>query len=152
MTFMRRNLSLLIMILTASSAAFSNVTVSIGEVQVSGYTEDIVVPVTLTNPDNAVGGLQFDLIALPTIITLSGAVPVDQDNFSADYTVFDDGSGRVVFYNGLGGEIDAGGDEVVLNLHYDGSDILSAVVEVVSGVCEDEAAKKLSVFFKAKRN
>ena len=130
MTFMRRNLSLLIMILTASSAVFSNVTVSIGEVQVSGYTEDIVVPVTLTNPDNAVGGLQFDLIALPTIITLSGAVPVDQDNFSADYTVFDDGSGRVVFYNGLGGEIAAGGDEVVLNLHYDGSDILSAVVEL----------------------
>tara|TARA_B100002003_G_scaffold56865_1_gene52387 strand:- start:6980 stop:7432 length:453 start_codon:yes stop_codon:yes gene_type:complete len=29
---------------------------------------------------------------------------------------------------------------------------LNHQVEVVSGVCEDEAAKKLSVFFKAKRN
>ena len=76
------------------------------------------------------GGLQFDLIAMPTIITLSGATPVDQNNFSADYTVFNDGSGRVVYYNSVGGAIAPGGNDVVLNLHYDGSDILSAIVQL----------------------
>ena len=130
MAFMRKYFSLWIMFIIANSIAFSNVTVSIGDVQVGGYTEDIVVPVTLANPDNAVGGFQFDLIALPTIITLSGTSPVDVDNFSADYNNFDDGSGRIVFYSNGGDEISAGGDEIVLNLHYDGSDILSAVIDL----------------------
>ena len=60
---MRKYFSLLITVLIANNIALSNVTVSIGDVQVDGYTNDIVVPVTLTNPDNWVGGLQFDLIA-----------------------------------------------------------------------------------------
>ncbi|MEL1223206.1 MAG: hypothetical protein VW522_03080, partial [Candidatus Neomarinimicrobiota bacterium] len=130
MTYMRKSFSLLIMILIVSNFALANVTVSVGDVQVDGYTNDIVVPITLSNPENWVGGLQFDLIAMPTIVTLSGATPVDQSSFSADYTVFNDGSGRVVFYNSVGGAIAPGGDGVVLNLHYDGSEILSAIVQL----------------------
>ena len=38
-------------------------------------------------------------------------------------------SGRVVFYNSVGGAIAPGGNDVVLNLHYDGSEILSAIVQ-----------------------
>ena len=110
------------------SIAFSNITVSIGDVAVTGYTEDIVVPVTVTNPDNTIGGFQFDVLAVPTLVTLSGAIPVDADNFSADYNVFDDGSGRIVFYSNTGDGIAAGGDDVVMNLHYDGSEVLSALV------------------------
>ena len=130
MTYMRKCFALSIMILISSNFALANVTVSIGDVQVDGYTDDIVVPVTLANPQNWVGGLQFDLIAMPTIVTLSGSTPVDQSSFSADYTVFNDGSGRVVFYNSVGGAIAPGGDGVVLNLHYDGSEILSAIVQL----------------------
>ena len=130
MMYMRKYFSLLIIVLIANNIALSNVTVSIGDVQVDGYTNDIVVPVTLTNPDNWVGGLQFDLIALPTIVTLSGSTPVDESSFSADYTVFNDGASRVVFYNSVGGAIAPGGDDIVLNLHYDGSEILSAIIEL----------------------
>ena len=46
MTYMRKSFSLLIMILIVSNFAVANVTVSIGDVQVDGYTDDIVVPVT----------------------------------------------------------------------------------------------------------
>ena len=114
MTYTRKSFSLLIMILIISNFAAANVTVSVGDVQVDGYTTDIVVPITLSNPENMVGGLQFDLIAMPTIVTLSGATPVDQSSFSVDYTVFNDGSGRVVFYNSLGGALAPGGNDVVL--------------------------------------
>ena len=130
MTYMRKSFSQFIMILIVSNFAVANVTVSVGDVQVDGYTNDIVVPITLSNPENWVGGLQFDLIAMPTIVTLSGATPVEQSSFSADYTVFNDGSGRVVFYNSVGGAIAPGGNDVVLNLHYDGSEILSAIVQL----------------------
>ncbi|MCH2650519.1 MAG: choice-of-anchor J domain-containing protein, partial [Candidatus Marinimicrobia bacterium] len=125
---MRNYFNVWIIFLLPTSIAFSNVTVSIGDVAVTAYTEDIVVPVTVTNPDNTVGGFQFDVLAVPTIVTLSGAIPVDADNFSADYNVFDDGSGRIVFYSNTGNGIAAGGDGVVMNLHYDGSEVLSALV------------------------
>ena len=97
MTYMRKSFSLFIMILIVSNVAVANVTVSVGDVQVDGYTDDIVVPITLSNPENWVGGLQFDLIAMPTIVTLSGATAVDQSSFSADYTVFNDGQAELYF-------------------------------------------------------
>ena len=53
-----------------SNFALSEVTVSIGNVNVDGYTEDIVVPVTVSNPNEAVGGFQFDIVATPAIINL----------------------------------------------------------------------------------
>ena len=130
MALMRNYFNVWIIFLLPTSIAFSNVTVSIGDVAVTAYTEDIVVPVTVTNPDNTVGGFQFDVLAVPTIVTLSGAIPVDADNFSADYNVFDDGSGRIVFYSNTGDGIAAGGDGVVMNLHYDGSEVLSALVGI----------------------
>jgi hypothetical protein len=109
---------------------FANVTVSLSDVEVDGYTSDIVVPVTVTNPDDAVGGFQFDVVALPSLVELSGVTAVDDENFNADYTVFDDGSGRVVFYSNNSGSIAAGGDAIVLNLHFDGSEILSALLNL----------------------
>ena len=42
--------------------AFSEVTVTIGNVSVDGYTEDIVVPITVSNPNESVGGFQFEWI------------------------------------------------------------------------------------------
>ena len=129
MSLMRKNFSIYILLTFILDVALSDVVVSIDDVLAGGYTEDIVVPVTIANPDNSVGGFQFDVVAVPTLVTLSGASPV-VDDFSADYTVFEDGSGRVIFYSNNGGEISSGGDDVVLNLHYDGSDILSALVDL----------------------
>ena len=109
---------------------YGSVTVSIGDVSVDGYTEDIVVPVTLTNPDDAVGGFQFDVITLPMQIELTGVEPVNPDNFSADFNVFDDGSGRAVFYSNSPDDIAAGGDGIVLNLHYNGTEVPSASLDL----------------------
>lgn len=126
MTILRKWLIITLFPLLVVGVGFANVTVSLSDVEVDGYTSDIVVPVTVTNSDDAVGGFQFDVVALPSLVELSGVTAVDDENFNADYTVFDDGSGRVVFYSNNSGSIAAGGDAIVLNLHFDGSEILSA--------------------------
>ena len=128
--FKKLNKALLFIAFALSLIKAQDVSIAVGDTAFAGYTDDIVVPITLSNPENMVGGLQFDLIAMPTIVTLSGATPVDQRSFSADYTVFNEGSGRLVFYHGVGGAIAPGGNDVVLNLHYDGSEILSAIVQL----------------------
>ena len=109
-----------------------DVSVILSDVTVDGYTEDIVVPVTLTNSNHAVGGFQFDIIADPTMVELTGVTPMGAgSDFSADYTVFSDGSARVIFYNSGGPDgIPAGHDGVVLNLHFDGTTVLSAVLDL----------------------
>ena len=109
-----------------------DVSVILSDVTVDGYTEDIVVPVTLINPNHAVGGFQFDIIADPTMVELTGVTPMGAgSDFSADYTVFSDGSARVIFYNSGGPDgITAGHDGVVLNLHFDGTTVLSAVLDL----------------------
>ena len=113
-----------------SNFAFSEVLVSIGNVNVDGYTEDIVVPVTVSNPNEAVGGFQFDIMATPAIINFYGVSALNEDGFSADFNALDDGSARVVFYSNTGDGIPPGTDEVALNLHYNGSDVLSAMVDL----------------------
>ena len=112
----------------ASNFSFSEVTVSIGNVNVDGYTEDIVVPVTVSNPNEALGGFQFDVMATPAIINLSGVSAINGDGFSADFNVLDDGLARVVFYSNTGEGIPPGTNEAALNLHYNGLDVLSALV------------------------
>lgn len=130
MTILRKWLIITLFPLLVVGVGFANVTVSLSDVEVDGYISDIVIPVTVTNPDDAVGGFQFDVVALPSLVELSGVTAVDDENFNADYTVFDDGSGRVVFYSNNSGSIAAGGDAIVLNLHFDGSEILSALLNL----------------------
>ena len=119
-----------IIFISTSNFAFSEVLVSIGNVSVDGYTEDIVVPVTVSNPNEEVGGFQFDIMATPAIINLYGVSAINEDGFSTDFNALDDGSARVVFYSNTGEGIPAGTDEIVLNLHYNGSDVLSAMVDL----------------------
>ena len=120
----------IILLPIAINVSFANVIVSLGEVAVDGYTEDIIVPVTVTNLDQIVGGFQFDVIAMPSVVSLSGASPVDLENFSADFNILNDGSGRIVFYSNSGDGISTGSDVVALNLHFNGSDVLSALVDL----------------------
>ena len=119
-----------ILFLIATNIAFADVTVSLGDVSVDGYTEDIIVPVSVTNLNEVVGGFQFDIVSLPNVVTLSGASPVDSDNFSADFNILNDGSGRIVFYSNTGDGLPMGSDVVALNLHYNGMDVLSALVDL----------------------
>ena len=109
-----------------------DVSVLLSDVTVDGYTEDIIVPVTLINPDHNVGGFQFDVIANPAMVEMTGLTPMGAgSDFSADYTVFSDGSARVVFYNSGGPDgIPMGNDGIVLNLHFDGTTVLSAVLDL----------------------
>ena len=120
----------IIFFISAVNIALSEVTVSIGNVSVDGYTEDIVVPVTVSNPSETVGGFQFDVMAMPTIINLSGVSPINENDFSADYNIFDDGSARIVFYTNTGTGVPVGSEEILLNLHFNGEDVLSALVDL----------------------
>ena len=62
-----------------------DVSVILSDVTVDGYTEDIVVPVTLINPNHAVGCFQFDIIADPTMVELTGVTLMGAgSDFSAD--------------------------------------------------------------------
>ena len=127
MTTKKKLLQIWILLFT-SSTVFANVTIVLDDVAVNGYTEDIIVPVTLINPTHTVGGFQFDLIAIPSLVTLFDATPLDEDNYSADFNVLDDGSNRIVFYSNSGDGFSIGGDEIVLNLHFNGENVLSALI------------------------
>ena len=113
MVSMKQYFSAWIMFMSMSGGTFANVTLSIGDVDVEGYTDEIIVPVSLSNPNDEVGGLQFDLKAYPTLVNLSSVSLPDPDNFTADFNVFNDGLVRVIFFHNSGGEIPAGGDGVV---------------------------------------
>lgn len=107
------------------STVFPNVIVSLGNVEVQGYTSEIIVPVTLENPSNTVGGFQFDFTTNDESLMISGISAIDLNNFSADYSILNNGDTRVVFFTTSGAGIEVGGANIVLNLHFNGSDILS---------------------------
>ena len=64
-------------------------------------------PITVSNPNESVGGFQFDVITMPTIINISDVSSVNENDFSADFNIFDDGTARVVFYSNTGEGIPA---------------------------------------------
>ena len=107
------------------SVVFPNVILSLGDVDVQGYTNEIIVPVTLENPNNTVGGFQFDLEINDENLLVSGVSAIDSENFSADYNILNNGDIRVVFFTLSGDGIVEGDASVVVNLHFNGSDILS---------------------------
>ena len=47
-----------------------DVSVSLGSVEVDGYTADVVVPLSISSPNHSVGGLQFDLSVSPNLLEL----------------------------------------------------------------------------------
>ena len=49
-----------------------DVSIGVGDVTFPGYTDDLVVPITVTNPNNSVGGIQFDVNVAPSMVMLSG--------------------------------------------------------------------------------
>ena len=86
----------------------------------------------LSNPSSTVGGIQFDISVEPSMVMLSGVTPVEIGaGFSADYSSLNNGNSRVVFYNSSGPDgISSGVSGTILNLHFSGSNVLSAVLEI----------------------
>ena len=109
-----------------------DVEIAIVDTSFAGYTDEIIVPILISNPNNNVGGVQFDVSVSPNMVTLSGVSSVgNASSFSAAYSSLNDGNSRVVFYNGSDPNgLNPGTDARVLNLHFGGSDVLSAVLEI----------------------
>ena len=109
-----------------------DVSVSLGSVEVDGYTADVVVPLSISSPNHSVGGLQFDLSVSPNLLELFSSTPTENaPGFSSDFSILSDGLNRVVFYNSESTDgISSGANTVVLNLHFNGSELLSAVLDL----------------------
>ena len=119
-------------LLVATFTYSQDVDITVIDTSFAGYTEDIIVPVMLSNPNSTVGGIQFDVSVEPSMVMLSGVTPVEIGaGFSADYSSLNNGNSRVVFYNSSGPDgISIGGSGTILNLHFSGSSVLSAVLEI----------------------
>ena len=63
MISLRKQLINFALVLLFSNQVYSNVLVSLGDVEFPGYTNEIIVPVTVENSENSVGGIQFDIMS-----------------------------------------------------------------------------------------
>ena len=126
------NKTFLSVVLATMFAHAQDVSVMVGDTSFAGYTDDIVVPVMLSNPNSTVGGIQFDVSVEPSMVMMSGVTPVGiGTGFSADYSSLNNGNSRVVFYNGAGPNgITSGNSGTIINLHFSGSTVLSAVLGI----------------------
>ena len=110
-----------------------DVTVSLSDIQADGYTSDIIVPLSINSPNHSIGGIQFDLSVSPDLIQLFATTPTeDAPGFSSDFTNLSEGLSRVVFYNSSSSDgIQPGTNISVLNLHFNGLEVLSAVLDLL---------------------
>ena len=130
--FKKLNKAFLFVVFALSLTKAQDVSIAVGDTAFAGYTDDIIVPIIISNPNSNVGGIQFDLSVSPAMVMLSGVSAIGvASEFSAEYNMVNDGSFRIVFYNaGDPNGLNAGIGSRVINLHFGGSDILSAVLEI----------------------
>ena len=125
-----------------------DVTVSLSNIQADGYTSDIIVPLSINSPNHSIGGIQFDLSVSPDLIQLFATTPTeDAPGFSSDFTNLSEGLSRVVFYNSSSSDgIQPGTNISVLNLHFNGLEVLSAVLDLLISnlIVSDEDGNILS--------
>ena len=110
----------------------AQLTVTLGTVEYPGYASNIEVPVIVNNPNNTISGMQFDMVVDPDIISPSsinaGGSPA---GFAADMNQLSSGAYRILLFNaGNAASIPANSD-TVMTIHFDGSAIASAVIDVV---------------------
>ena len=144
--FKKLNKAFLFIAFALSLIKAQDVSIAVGDTAFAGYTDDIVVPITVSNPNGNVGGVQFDVSASPAMVMLSGVSTIGvAAEFSADYNMLSDGTSRVVFYNaGDPNGLNAGTSSRVINLHFGGSDVLSAVLEIkLNNVVASDASGNL---------
>ena len=144
--FKKLNKAFLFVAFALSLIKAQDVSIAVLDTAFAGYTNDIVVPITISNPNGNVGGVQFDVSVSPAMVMLSGVSTIGvAAEFSADYNMLSDGSSRVVFYNaGDPSGLNAGTSSRVINLHFSGANVLSAVLEIkLNNVVASDASGNL---------
>jgi len=122
----------LIVIIIAAPLLAQSVTVEMGNVTVDGYTSDIEVPVLLTNPNDSVGGIQFDLEVVPGMVSLFNVDAVGAaSGFTGDFNLISSNIYRVVLFNSTGSTAIPANADTVMTLHFDGSSVLSAQLDLL---------------------
>ena len=136
------NFYLIILCCTAPIMAQS-VVVSVGDVTVDGYTSDIEVPVILTNPNDEVAGIQFDMDVTPGgVVSLTSVEAVgDASGFSTDFNTLSDDVYRVVLYNAASNSVISANADTIMILHFDGSSVVSSQIDLmVSGLIVSDSS------------
>lgn len=114
-----------------------SVVLSVGDATVDGYTSDIEVPVVLTNPNDEVAGIQFDMEISPgSVVSLSGIDAIgNASGFTTDYNMLTNDIYRVVLYNAASNASISVNADTIMTLHFDGSAVVSSQIELlVSGL------------------
>ncbi len=120
-----------------------SVSVSIGDATVDGYTSDIEVPVILTNPNDAVAGIQFDMEVAPgSVVSLTSIDAVGgASGYSTDFNTLSDDVYRVVLFNAGSNSVISANADTVMTLHFDGSSVVSSQIDLlVSGLIVSDSA------------
>ncbi len=119
-------------LLMLTPLAAQNVIVTIGDVTVDGYTADVEVPVMLSNPNDAVGGIQFDIEVTPGIVPLFGVDATgDAAGFTGDFSTLGEDLYRIILFSAAGSDSIAAGSDMIMILHLDGSAVLSAQLDLL---------------------
>ena len=78
----------------------AQLSVTLGNVEYPGYFSDIEVPVIINNPNNAISGMQFDLMVNPDIITpFNVSANGSPNGFTADMNELSSGGYRFLLFN-----------------------------------------------------
>ena len=125
----------------------AQLSVTLGNVEYPGYSSDIEVPVIINNPNNAISGMQFDLMVNPDIITpFNVSANGSPNGFTADMNELSSGGYRFLLFNvGNASSIPANSDTVMI-IHFNGSSIPSAVInlEITALNVTDSAGSELT--------
>ena len=109
----------------------AQLSVSLGNVEFSGYSSDIEVPVIINNPNNTVSGMQFDLIVDPDIISPFNVSAYGSPNgFTADMNQLSTGGYRFLLFNAGNTSSIPSNSDTVMVIHFNGSSIPSAVINL----------------------
>jgi len=125
------NKNIIFVIFVSLGILSAQISVTLGDVEYPGYSSDIEVPVIISNPNNSVSGMQFDLMVDPDIISpFSVSAYGSPTGFSADMNELSSGGYRFLLFNaGNASSIPTNSDTVMI-IHFNGSSIPSAVINL----------------------
>ena len=94
------NKNIIFVIFVSLGILSAQISVTLGDVEYPGYSSDIEVPVIISNPNNAVSGMQFDLMVDPDIISpFSVSAYGSPTGFTADMNELSSGGYRFLLFN-----------------------------------------------------
>ena len=109
----------------------AQLSVSLGNVEYSGYSSDIEVPVIINNPNNSISGMQFDLMIYPDIILpFNVSAYGSPTGFTADMNQLSTGGYRFLLFNAANASSIPTNSDTIMVIHFNGSSIPSAVIDL----------------------